>query len=320
MLEENRVVTQRIARDLRSLMGDEDTFMWVPAYGYPASLHYYMMDSRDNFPQGVEWDPTTAPPVPRFLEERVGPCQVVLVFEQDVEEVAQYFWMHPLTYPYWRGIAEWTKQPKSPFRLLRTYRLWGQFPQHPLTVQLYVKEPELAVSVDGGGWPSRVQFNHGPYAGHGYALSGPSINRLFRSDFDTLSELQINRYGEVGGLGLTPAGLAGTDVAGRYESGDNRDHLASSYVSPQNPDADMFFFSAWVRPQDERDAPALWLQDENFNFLKRAQVRLRRPDGWILLVGFAEKGGAGQVRLVVMEPPGTMSLIDKMMLVEASRE
>jgi len=91
-------------------------------------------------------------------------------------------------------------------------------------------------------------------------------------------------------------------------------------LAPLERKTGLFLFSAWVRPLDGRPAPAFWLQDENFTFLSQAQERLKRSDGWILLMGFAEKTGAEKVRLVVMEQPGTVSLIDKMLLVEASRE
>lgn len=316
----NREVTQRIARDLRGLMADDDTFMWVPVYGYPAALHFYMMDDQGRFPQAAAWDPTTAPPVPRFLQERVSPCEAVLVFEEDIEEVAKHFSVHALTYSYWRAIANWVKQAESGYRLVRTYKLWGQWgrtPDRAFVVQLYVKEPELTVVVIDRGWPGHVQFNHGPYAREAYDLNSPDVYPLFRTDFDTLTELQAHRYGKHGGLALTAAGLADGDVAGRYESGDKLDHLATPYLTPQERETGLFLFSAWMRPLKGGSAPTLWLQDENYAFLSRAEQRMRRPDGWTLMVGFTEKTGAAQVRLVVMEPPGTAFLIDKMLLVEA---
>ncbi len=180
--------------------------------------------------------------------------------------------------------------------------------------------PEMNVTVGDDKWPEQVRFLDGSRAGEAFALNGSEARSLFRTDFDTLDGLQVNRYGDGGGVTLVPDGLAQGDAAGRYESRDNRDHIATPYLGPRSPDTGLFFFSAWVHPAEGRRAPALWLQDENFTFLSRAQVRLRRPDGWILLVGFAEKTGATQVRLVVMEQPGTVSLIDKMLLVEASGE
>lgn len=317
---ESRKATEQIAGDLRAVLTQDDAFVYVPFYGYPAALQYYMMDDQGQFPQAGWVDPTTAPPMPRFLQEKISPSKAVLVFEQDIEEVAKYVPMNRTGYPYWRAIAEWVRRPESPFRLVRTYRLWGQFPDRPIAIRLYVKEPELTVAVGDNEWPNRAQFNHGPHAGQAYAFNGADMAPLFRSDFDALEELQINRYGEGGGLTLVPTGLADGDVAGRYESRDNRDHLATPYFSPQKRNAGLFFFSAWVRPLEGGSGPTLWLQDENYAFLSRAEQRMRRPDGWILLVGVAEKTGAGQVRLVLMEPPGTVSLIDKMLLVEASRE
>ena len=315
---ESREATQQIARDLRGFLTNEDPFVWVPFYGFPAALQYYMMDDRGRFPQAVWPDPTTSPPIPQFLKETVSTCKAILVFEEDVEDVAKYVPMPRLTYPYWRAIAEWVRRPESPYRLVRTYRLWGESPDRPFLVHLYVREPDEKVTVGVDRWPMRVEFLRGPHAREVYAFNSSEINPLFRADFDALAELQANRYGESGGLTFVPTGLAEGDMAGRYESGDNRDHIASPYLTPQDREAGLFLFSAWVRPLDGRPAPRLWLQDENFAFLSQAQERLKRPDGWILLVGFAEKAGVGKVRLVVMEQPGTVSLIDKMLLVEAS--
>lgn len=179
--------------------------------------------------------------------------------------------------------------------------------------------PELSVSVDDNGWPTRVRFSHGIHAREVYAFNSPNVHPLFRADFETLSELNINRYAEGGGLILLPDGLARGDIVGRYESRDNRDHLASPYLTPQGKETGLFLFSAWVRPQDGGPPPALWLQDENYAFVSQAQERLKRSDGWVLLLGFAEKTGAERVRLVVMGKPGTVSLIDKVLLVEATR-
>jgi hypothetical protein len=38
--QENRRLTQSIAADLRAVLSNNDTFMWAPAYGFPATLEY----------------------------------------------------------------------------------------------------------------------------------------------------------------------------------------------------------------------------------------------------------------------------------------
>ncbi len=137
---ENRDVTQQIAGDLRRLLTNEDVFVWVPTHGYPAALEYYMMDNEGRFPQAVNVDPTTSPPIPQFLLERVSQCKALLVYAEDIEEVAKVFHVAPLSYPYWRAISEWVKRPESSHRLVRTYRLWGKYPDRPILVHLYVRE------------------------------------------------------------------------------------------------------------------------------------------------------------------------------------
>ncbi len=139
---QNREVTQLIARDLRRILGKDDTFVWIPLYGCPAALQYYMMDELGRFPQAVWIDPVTSPPIPQFLREEVSPSKAVLVFEDDIEEVAKYFPVHPMSYTYWRAISEWVRRPDSPHRLVGTYRLWGQYPDHPILVHLYVRESD----------------------------------------------------------------------------------------------------------------------------------------------------------------------------------
>ncbi len=180
--------------------------------------------------------------------------------------------------------------------------------------------PEVRVTIGDNGWPARVQFMHGPHAREAYVLNSLEVHSLFRADFNTLSEVGVNRYGEGGGMILTPNGLAEGDTAGRYESGDARDHLVTPYLSPQTGEAGIFLFSGWVRPSDGGPVPALWLQSENFTFLSQAQESVKRSDGWILLLGVAEKTGAGKVRLTLIQEPGTASLIDKMLLVEAKQQ
>jgi 4-amino-4-deoxy-L-arabinose transferase-like glycosyltransferase len=141
-LLENRTTTQRIASDLRSFLGNDDFFMWAPAYGYPATLQYYMMDSEGRYPQTVAVDPTTSPPVAEFLRREVNTCKAIVAYEEDIEEVAKYFSVHPMSYAYWRGISEWVRRPGSPYRPVHTYRLWGRFPDRPVLIHLYVREPD----------------------------------------------------------------------------------------------------------------------------------------------------------------------------------
>lgn len=203
---------------------------------------------------------------------------------------------------------------------------WKRYPNLPVTwggpdeTVTTTREPDARVAVGNDGWPVRVQFLAGPHARESYAFGNPGAHTLFRTDFDTLSGLNVDRYGKGGGLTLIPAGLAEADGAGRYESDDDRDALTSPYLVPQETETGLFMFSAWVRPLDGSPSPALWLQDENYTFLRQAYESMKRGDGWMLFVGLAEKTGAGKVRLVVMGgPPGTVSLIDKLLLSEVDK-
>ncbi len=139
---ENRQTTLQIAADLRGILSNEDMFMWAPAYGYPAALQYFMIDSEGQFPS-VRWpDLSGATQVSTLLEQTETSCKVILVYTEDIEDVGKYIYVHPLGYPYWRALAARVKRPESPYRLVRSYKLWAHFPDHAFVIQLYVRDSD----------------------------------------------------------------------------------------------------------------------------------------------------------------------------------
>jgi hypothetical protein len=132
---ENREVTQRIAKDLRAVLTDDDPFMWVPAYGYPAALQYYMMDTNGEFPEAIWCDTTRSPSPDQVIRKYISRMKAILVYKEDIQQVVRFQYSPRVTWPYLRAIAKWVRRPGSSYRLTRTYRL-----ESGLTIQLYVKQ------------------------------------------------------------------------------------------------------------------------------------------------------------------------------------
>jgi len=155
----NLEVTRQISRDLRTILTDGDTFMWAPGPSYPNSLLYYMVDAQGRFPSDFRLDPVTGPPPAEFVRDDLIHCKAILVYDEDMEKVAQTLtWdVHPLARPYFRAIAEWVRRPDSPYRVARVYHLsnWtspdtrfrvGHTNRRDLAVRLYVRQPESGVA------------------------------------------------------------------------------------------------------------------------------------------------------------------------------
>jgi len=137
--QENRQVVQRIAADLRSILANNDTFMWAPAYGFPAALQYYMVDEKGQYPQVVWVDIQKSPY--QFIRESVSSCKAILAYEEDIDFVVRIFRpfvvVRPVVQPYFQAIAEWLKQSNSSYTPIRTYYFVTGGGR--LTMHLYVK-------------------------------------------------------------------------------------------------------------------------------------------------------------------------------------
>ena len=135
--EHNRQVTQQIAADLRAILGNNDTFTWVPAFGYPAALQYYMVDSDGGYPNFAWIDIAQTPD--QAIHESVSKSKAILVYKEDIDEVSRFSFVPLVTRPYWRAIAEWVRQPANSYVPIKTYDL--SFPDgNRLTIGLYVKQ------------------------------------------------------------------------------------------------------------------------------------------------------------------------------------
>jgi hypothetical protein len=133
--ERNRSTTLEISRDLRGFLSDNDTFFWAPAYGYPGTLQFYMMDRSGGFPRAVYINMSETPA--RFVEKELSECKAVLAYDQDIQLVVQIGWVPPQQYPYYRAIAQWVENSTNGFTVVRTYTMIAD--TGPLTLRLYLK-------------------------------------------------------------------------------------------------------------------------------------------------------------------------------------
>jgi hypothetical protein len=147
VLGENRQTVHQIAVDMRSYLTNDDKFMYAPAYGFPGTLQYYMMDREGHYPQLLWIDEQKSPE--QFIRESVTTCKAVLAYEQDIDTVGQVMSFSRLDEPYFRAIAEWVKRPDSGYASVKTYHfITGD---GRLDLDLYIKESNSTVLVDDCG-------------------------------------------------------------------------------------------------------------------------------------------------------------------------
>lgn len=108
-MAENRNTVRNIAADMRLFLNNSDCFMYAPAYGFPATLQYYMMDKDGGYPRLLFIYISVTPE--EFIQQYVSKCKVVLVFQQDIQEVIKYFPVQHISgyfilQPYWSVISQ----------------------------------------------------------------------------------------------------------------------------------------------------------------------------------------------------------------------
>lgn len=174
--QENRQVTQVIARDLRTHLTNNDTFMWAPAYGFPAALEYYMVDGTGEYPRQISIQMEKSPS--QFVHESVSKCKAILAYEEDIGEVARFSWVPDTQQPYFRAIAQWVKQPSSGYIQTNTYHFITE--DGYLTLHLYLRSNSMATDKTDESKLAETLATRGSgyvYSGHnGYELEFTNVN------------------------------------------------------------------------------------------------------------------------------------------------
>jgi hypothetical protein len=175
-----------------------------------------------------------------------------------------------------------------------------------------------SVVVGDDAWPETLRL--GPPTSKDVSLVGLATRQLFRSDMDTDSGWEINRYGSSGGLSIHPSCLSAGDSCGQYSSGDTRDHLASHFLALPAGKPALVFFSIWVKPLQEAGKFRVFLQNKDYELLAGSGELATRNDGWKLYGGWLDVSNAQELRIVVIDSVGSTLLLDKAELVEVTTD
>jgi hypothetical protein len=192
------------------------------------------------------------------------------------------------------------------------------FRQGPFTWKMVLlqvsNDPPGDLDLTKQGWPEEFRLPWEPQEGRNLSFTqGGQL--LFSSDLDTLNGWYVGRYGQSGGLAIKADGLARGDKCGLYSSGEIRDHLASPFVEGP-PVQGLAFFSIWVKALQEGQFPMVSVQDEHYAIVADSRILMTRPDGWTLVGNWVVLQPQQKLRLLVIQAPGTTSLLDKALLVD----
>lgn len=139
-------VTKSIADELGRHITTSDCFSWAPGPGWAGSIEFLLMDANGNAPGSTTLDPTLT--TDAYLES-VKQCKAVIVYREDITQVAQAFYAPPAYQPYLRAVADWVRSSGSGYTLDRSWSFTdlppntahqlGHYEGLSLTVDLYLR-------------------------------------------------------------------------------------------------------------------------------------------------------------------------------------
>jgi hypothetical protein len=137
-----RATANEIANDLNHVLTRYDQFLSANPFGFPTTLEYYMVQRDGSFPRHGEFDVLASPE--RVIDETASRCKAILVFSNS-EDQLRYSTAPKPALTVWEAIAQWVKDPRNGYRLIKTYRFPDQTPWSHLsgnfTMELYVRAP-----------------------------------------------------------------------------------------------------------------------------------------------------------------------------------
>ena len=143
-------VTTQLAHEMGRYVSSGQCFAQAPGPGWPASLEYLMTDSSGNAPYSTPVDIDPSMKVRDYVA-LASRCPAVIVYREDISQVAQMFVAYPVRQPYLRAVAEWVRSPSSGYTLDRSWQFsdlasngphpLGRYQGISLTVDLYVRAP-----------------------------------------------------------------------------------------------------------------------------------------------------------------------------------
>jgi hypothetical protein len=142
-------VTAGLASEINHHVPANGCFTYAPGPGWPASIEYLMMDSNGSAPGNspIDVDPNTTTTAD-YLRTATS-CSAVIVYREDLSQVAQVFFTPAARQPYLQQLAVSVRGQDSGYFLDRTWRLTDLPPSGPhqlgsyqgvsLTVDLYLR-------------------------------------------------------------------------------------------------------------------------------------------------------------------------------------
>jgi hypothetical protein len=141
-------VTTQIAHEMGRYVSSDQCFAYAPGPGWPASIEYYMTDSSGKAPSSTPVDVNPSMKVADYVT-LASRCPAVIVYREDITQVAQQFIAYPVRQPYLRAVADWVRSPGSGYTLDRSWvftdlasngpHSLGNYQGLTLTVDLYVR-------------------------------------------------------------------------------------------------------------------------------------------------------------------------------------
>ena len=174
-------------------------------------------------------------------------------------------------------------------------------------------DPVEDISLTNDGWPRDIRLQWQPELGRRLILQGQVP--LFRSDLDTVDGWYVARYGRTGGLEISSECVVKNDKCVLFSSGEVRDHMASRFVDRSSGQT-LVFFSLWTKAVNDDQFPTVSVQDEKYIDLVQGRELLARSDGWVLIGNWTTLQAQKKLRLVIIQPAGVATLLDKALLVE----
>jgi hypothetical protein len=124
----NREQVKRMASDLRELLTEDDGFAYVPLYGLPPAIDFYLARPGHALPYDFGFDPGQRTAIEQFVNDRLARCQAVIVYEDDMASIGRYLCCHPIAWPYAHALADWVRRSDSGYRLAASYRFSDRSP------------------------------------------------------------------------------------------------------------------------------------------------------------------------------------------------
>jgi len=149
---QTRAATQQIVGDLNKILIHSDKFLSAPLFGIPATFHFYMIRRDGSYPRQCPFDPLASPPE-RVVEKLGGDCKAILLYSSNADQRS----LSPApraALMRWEAVAEWVKNPRSGYRLVKGYQFSSQSPGSSLdsangsfTMELYVLDTPASSGV-----------------------------------------------------------------------------------------------------------------------------------------------------------------------------